>query len=156
MSSALDDYDEATKKCKACGMMVLKRTNDQTQKSYMINGDESYHQVYAGGNKICVKDKAEMDYAKEHGSLEGFKVSPPKSPDAPPTSGPKEPDTVPKEVLLNAVWWENNWPQAVRVATNTVKVNANTDQNRIVAMAIMHDFSSLEVARSLKKAMGVK
>lgn len=159
-TSAMDDYDEVKKQCKACGSMVLVKTG-KTGAKYMVNGDESYHQVYKDG-KHCCTSKEEAEYIKEHGSLEGFTSPPsgqyppqPKSdPEVPSDSRPKtEEKTVSGSTLYNAGWWEENYTQAARVAQHTLKLSPDTDQHRICAMAIMHDFATLEFVRILKTAL---
>ena len=65
--------------------------------------------------------------------------------------------TVNGPMMVSADWWERSWTQAMRIAS---KLHTFSDtnypaerQHQIQAMAIMHDFATLEVARVFEKAL---
>jgi len=69
----------------------------------------------------------------------------------------KEAMTANGPMMVDCDWWERRWHQALRIAGQLHAFNDPNypaeRQHQIQAMAIMHDFASLEVARAFKKLL---
>jgi len=147
---SLEQYDTKTEKCKKCDRKVQIRVS-KAQKPYMVNDDGSYHIVFKNGDH-CAINKAEVTYITEHGSLEGYKSeagSPPEQQSA--KSEVPVTDSFSKILADSDVgtWWKKFWPVAMAAAL-MAGTKPDTNDQRICACGIMHDFATLEVAKEME------
>lgn len=145
----MDTYDSKTEKCTRCDRHVNIKVS-KAQKPYMVNPEDgSYHVVFSKDGDRCARNKAEVEYIKEHGSLEGYKSASgsPAEQEAPKSETPPA-DEVKIVDSQNFQWFEENWPIAL-VCALKMGAKPDTTEMRIAAAGVMHDFASLEISKSL-------
>ena len=147
--------------CPSCNEKVVlgvKKAEGYPDKFQWMGKDGNAHYNWNGQSVTCVildpKGGSGDDTPPEQGTTD---PPPQEGTTTAPGAVTKQDGTVHKETIISADWWERNWPTAKRIANNlpvfTDNYNPPEKQHQIQAMAIMHDFATLEFVQVLKKAL---
>lgn len=161
--------------CKDCQTKTTVKTSKKGD-LYMVNLDGSYHKTYWGDSQIrCVKSKAEFEYVKINGSLDGFVTVSPSSPSGPGTISNEgiqnakiqQPQNLPeptfpaletfnpKQVVARAEMEEFlmiAYPVAKRYSNLICPVATDQKEKRICAMGILHDLALIWISQNTKES----
>lgn len=130
---------------------VAEATADYPERIQYQNLDGSAHFKTEDGKNF----KCNIQNPKGNSGPPG---EPPEAPkrEAPPQQSGRKPeppaDGVPSYIISYSGWWEAGWSQAKRIAQNTLRLPPESNEHRIAAMAIMHDFTTLHLAKAIGEA----
>ena len=144
---SLDHYDTKNQSCLKCERHVDIKTS-KANKPYMVNPDGSYHIVFKDGEH-CAGNKPEVEYIQEHGSLDGYVANSGSPPEQSTTS---EAPSGSLKILQDSdvgTWFLKHWDVAKAAATE-MGANSVTNDHRIAAAGVMHDFATLEMAKEIE------
>jgi len=137
--------------CPACNETVhlgLKKSEGYPDKYQWWGADNKAHYNWDGHTNTC-----------NILNPKGDSGDPGEPPQPQPSSAQikKEAKENQQPVMDEVEWWKRRWPQAVSIARDlpvfTDNYNPPEKQHQIQAMAIMHDFATLEFVQVLKKAL---